>query len=120
MYNMSSDALKKLYVAGSLKNQGDGFVFQIKNLIDSGSISGITKFTVDGEARPLEGATVELNGKVRPITEITWATSLYVGYGAVMTIYVPGTLEPGEHIIVMQVNVPELGSLSFPVTDTVA
>ena len=120
MYNMSPDALKKLYVAGSLKNQGEGFVFQIKNLIDSGSISGITKFAVDGEARALEGATVELNGKVRPVAEISWAASLYVGYGAVMTIYVPGALEPGEHTIVMQVNVPELGMLSFPVTDTVA
>lgn len=120
MYNMSPDALKKLYVTGSLKNQGEGFVFQVKNLIDSGSISSITKLTVDGEARPLEGATVELNGKVRPIAEITWASSLYVGYGAVLTIYVPGALTPGEHTIVMQVNVPELGSLGFPITDTVA
>ncbi len=120
MYNMSPDALKKLYVAGSLKNQGEGFVFQVKNLIDSGSISGITKFTVDGEPRPLTGATIEVNSKVRPVAEITWANPLYVNYGAVLTIYVPGALSAGEHTIVMQVNVPELGSLGFPITDTVA
>ncbi|HQE94030.1 MAG TPA: hypothetical protein PLH19_15155 [Anaerolineae bacterium] len=120
MYNMSPDALKKLYVPGSLKNQGEGFVFQVKNLIDSGSISGITKLAVDGEARSLEGVTVELNGKVRPVAGITWAASLYVSYGAVLTLYVPGTLAPGEHTIVLQTNVPELGLLSFPITDTVA
>lgn len=120
MYNMTASSLQKLYVKDSLKNQGDGFVFQIKNLIDSGSVSGIAKITVDGEARPLDGVTIEMGGKVRKASEITWSTSVYVGYGSVMTIYVPGTLEPGEHTVVMQVSVPELGSLSFPITDTVA
>lgn len=118
MYNMSADSLKKMYVAGSLKNQGDGFVFQIKNLVDSGSVSGITKITVDGEACSLDGATVEMGGKARAVKEITWSSSVYVGYGAVMTIYVPGTLEHGEHTVVMQISVPELGMLSFPITDT--
>jgi hypothetical protein len=120
MYNTSPDALKNLYVAGSLKNQGKGFVFQINNLIDSGSISGIDKFTVDGAERTLKGATVELNGTVRPIADVTYSASLYVSYGSVMTIYVPGALAPGEHTIAMQLNVPELGTLSFPITDRVA
>ena len=30
-----------------------------------------------------------------------------------------GTLEPGEHTITLQVNVPELGRISLPVTDTI-
>ncbi len=120
MYNMTASSLQKMYVKDSLKNQGDGFVFQIKNLIDSGSVSGITKITVDGEARPLDGVTIEMGGKVRKASEITWSTSVYVGYGTTMTIYVPGALEPGEHTVAMQVSVPELGALSLPVTDTVA
>jgi hypothetical protein len=45
---------------------------------------------------------------------------LYVPYGATVTIYVPGTLEAGEHTVTILINVPELGRISFPVTDTIA
>lgn len=120
MYGTSPEMLKRLYVKGSLKNQDEGFVFQIKNLIDSGSISGLAKITVDGQERPLDGATVQIgSGKARLAAEITWSSSLYVGYGSVLTVYVPGKLEPGEHTITLQVNAPELGRINFPVTDTV-
>jgi hypothetical protein len=37
-----------------------------------------------------------------------------------MTIFVPGQLEAGEHTVTLQVNVPELGRISLPVTDTIA
>ena len=62
-YGMSSESLQKLYVKGSLKNQDNGFVFQLKNLIDSGSISGIVKLTVDGEEKSLDGVTLTLGRK---------------------------------------------------------
>ena len=48
--------MQKMYVKGSLKNQDAGFVFQVKNLIESGSMSGVAKLAVDGEERALEGA----------------------------------------------------------------
>jgi len=119
MYGMSPDMFKRFYVAGSLKNQDDGFVFQIKNLIESGSISGMAKLSVDGEERPLEGITFVMGGKVRPAQEVSWSSPLYVSYGAVVTIFVPGKLEPGEHTVTMLINVAELGRVSLPITDTV-
>jgi hypothetical protein len=109
-----------MYVKGSLQNQDDGFVFEIKNQIDSGSVSGIAKLTVDDEERPLEGITVELNGKAREAGNITWSASLYVSYGATLKVFVPGALEPGEHTVKMTVKAPELGQLTLPLTDTVA
>jgi hypothetical protein len=109
-----------MYVKGSLKNQDDGFVFQVKNLIESGSMSGVAKMALDGEEHPLDGATIELGGKVRQVSEISWSAPLYVSYGATMTVYVPGTLSDGEHTINLQINVPELGRISLPITDTVA
>jgi len=118
-YGMSSESLQKLYVKGSMQNQGNGFVFQLKNLIDSGSISGILKLTVDGEERPLDGVTITLGEKTRAVSEITWSASLYIYYGATINLYVPGTLPAGEHTIVLQVNAPELGQVSLPVTDTI-
>lgn len=120
VYGMTPDALQRLYVKGSLKNEGDGFCFEIKNLIDSGSVSGISKLTVDGEERSLDGATVELGGKVRQVNSLSWAASLYVGYGAVLKIYVPGALEPGEHTLALTANAPELGQITLPIKDTVA
>jgi hypothetical protein len=119
-YGMSSDALQKMYVQGSLQNQNDGFVFEIKNLIDSGSVSGISKLMVDDEERSVDGVTMELGGKVREVGSLTWSSSLYVSYGAVIKIYVPGQLEPGEHTVKLIVNAPEVGQLTLPVTDTVA
>ncbi len=119
-YGMSADALQKMYVQGSLKNQGDGFVFEIKNLIDSGSVSGISKLTVDDEERSLDGITVELGGKVREAHSISWSSSLYVSYGAVLKLYAPGALTPGQHTIKLTVNAPEIGQLTLPVTDAIS
>ncbi|MBN1247661.1 MAG: hypothetical protein JXC32_08390 [Anaerolineae bacterium] len=113
-YGMSSGALQKLYVQGSLKNEENGFVFEIKNLIDSGMVSGITKLNVDGKDVPVGGVTVELAGKVRESN-----ASLYVSYGAILKIRVPGQLEAGEHTIQLTVNAPELGQLTLPVTATI-
>jgi hypothetical protein len=119
MYGTSPEMLQRMYVKGSLQNQGEGFVFQVKNMIESGSLSGVAKVAVDGEERGLEGATIELNGKVRQVSGISWSSPVYVGYGATMTVFVPGTLAAGEHTINAQFNVPELGRVSMPITDTV-
>ena len=118
MYGTSPEMLKKMYVAGSMVNQGDGFVFQIKNLIDSGTVSGVTKLLVDGEERLLDGVTLQMQEVVRPATEITWSASAYVGYGTTVTVYIPGNLEPGEHTINVRVNTVEAGALSIPITAT--
>jgi len=120
MYGTSPEMLKRMYVKDSLQNQGEGFVLQIKNTIDSGSMSGVSKLAVDGEERSLDGVTVQLGDKVSPAAEISWSKPLYVSYGATLTIYVPGALEAGEHTINLQFNVPELGRLSMPITDTIA
>jgi hypothetical protein len=119
MYGVTPDMLGKMYVAGSLQNTDGGFAFEIKNKIESGSVSGIAKLAVDGEEVSLEGATVTVNEKARPVSEISWSASLYVPYGATLKIFVSGTLEAGEHTINMQVNVPELGRISIPITDTI-
>ncbi len=79
-----------------------------------GMVSGITKVTVDGKDVPVAGVTVELAGKVREAN-----ASLYVSYGAVLKIRVPGQLEAGEHTIQLTINAPELGQLTLPVTATI-
>jgi hypothetical protein len=119
-YGFSSGTYEKLYVKGSLKNQDDGFSFQIKNLIDDGSVSGIAKIEVDGVEQPLDGVVLQLGNTVRKASELTWAASVYVYYGAVITFSMPGTLTPGEHTVTVSIKVPELGSLTLPIRDAVA
>jgi len=120
MYGTSPEMLQRMYVKGSLRNQDTGFAFQVKNLIESGSMSGIAKLAVDGDELELDGVTIELGGKTREVGEITWSSPQYVSYGATLTVSVPVTLSPGEHTINLQINVPELGRLSMPITDSVA
>ena len=120
MYGTSPEMMQRMYVKESLKNQDGGFVFQVKNLIDSGSMSGVAKMALDGEEHTLDGATIELGGKVRQVSEISWSAPLYVSYGATLTVFVPGELPAGEHTVNLQINVPELGRISLPITDTVA
>lgn len=120
MYGTSPEMLKRLYVKGSLVRQGDGIVFQVKNLIDSGSVSGMPKLSVDGQERSLDGVTVQIGDRVWQATEITWSSPLYVGYGSTVTIYIPGELEVGDHTITVQFDAPELGRISMPITDTLA
>ena len=120
MYGMSPQMLSRMYVADSLNNQDGGFVFSIRNTIDSGSVSGIAKVTIDDGEIALDGATITLNGKSRAVADISWSSSLYVPYGATMLIFVPGALEAGEHNISVHVNVPELGRITIPFTGTIA
>ena len=41
--------LRRLYVRGSLHNDGDGFAFQLKNSLGSGYAEQMLPLTVDGE-----------------------------------------------------------------------
>jgi hypothetical protein len=120
MYGTSPDMLKRMYVQGSLANRDGGFAFQVQNKIDSGSISGLVKLLVDDEERALEGVTIQIGEVARPVSEISWSRPVHVGYGATLTVYVPGALAAGEHTINMQINVPELGRISMPISDTIA
>jgi len=67
----------------------------------------------------LDGATVELGGRVRPVSEISWSLPLYVNYGPTLTLYVQGPLESGEHTITAQFDMLEAGRIFVPITDTV-
>ena len=75
---------------------------------------------VDGDEVALGGATVTINDKTKAVGDISWSASLYVPYGATLKIAVPGTLAAGEHTLTMQINVPELGRISIPITDALS
>ena len=120
MYGMSSERLSRIYVKGTLRNEEDGFAFDLKNNIDSGSISGVSALIVDGKEHSLEGVTLQKGDQVREAKEISWSSPVFSSYGSVSTVRVPGALEPGEHSLTLKLRVSELGEISLPVVDTIA
>lgn len=114
--------LKKLYVKGSLRAEGDGFAFDIKNTIAPATIAAFTGLDVDGQAMdPAQVTLVPPGGNPRPMSEVSNQSPLHFSIGATVTLRVAGkTLEPGPHEFIIHVVVQEVGPLDIPVSDTLA
>ena len=71
----------------------------------------------DGIERSLAGVTIDMEGKARAADELR-RQSLFIPYGATLTVYVPGPLAPGDHKITIAFDSP-YGEVRIPFTDTV-
>ncbi len=113
--------LKRLYVKGSLKPEGDGFSLALKNTIAPGTILGIEGLELDGQPIPPEQVTVTVEGEERTATSITADAPLSFSLGATFALRVAGVpLESGRHKLKIRVVVQDVGSLEIPVADRVA
>ncbi|MGQ9717074.1 MAG: hypothetical protein ACUVR6_05165 [Anaerolineae bacterium] len=112
--------LKKLYVKGSLRAEGDGFVLSLQNPIGSGVIQGFRGLTLDGKAVPLEQVSiVQPDGTVVPAGAISEQNPLLFAMGATLTLQVGGVpLNPGNHQLGIRVVVKDVGPLEIPIADT--
>jgi hydroxymethylglutaryl-CoA reductase (NADPH) len=111
--------LKKLYVRGSLRAEADGFALVLKNLIAPGTITGVARLDLDGEAVDL--AQVDIippAGNARQASEISRQSPLQFPVGTSVKLSVTGeTLEAGPHELVVRVVVKEVGPLDIPISD---
>ncbi len=113
--------LKKLYVKGSLRAEGDGFVFSLQNNIAPGVIQGFKGLTLDGKAVSLEQVSiVQPDGAIVPAGSISEQSPLLFPVGAIVTLRVSGLpLGPGSHQVGIRVVVRDVGPLEIPIADTV-
>src|SRR5438552_17709622 len=91
--------LRRLYVRGSLHNDGDGFAFELKNSLGSGYAEQMLPLTVDGEPISPEDATfaVEGSGTALPINAVTSKQTFTLSKRKTVEIAVSGsTLVPGK------------------------
>jgi hypothetical protein len=107
-----------LYMKGSLRNTDEGFELKVRNLVNGGEATGIYALSIDGVGRSLAGVTIELEDKVHAADELSWQSSLFIPYGATLTVYVPGRLAPGDHKVTLAFDSP-YGEVRIPFTDTV-
>ena len=112
--------LKKLYVRGSLENREDTFTFQLQNQIATGTVVGLSRLTVDGEERSLNGVAIATGDDTRDAIDLSERAPLAFAVGERATICVPGPLSAGRHSVQITVLTHEVGPLTFPVADTIA
>ena len=113
--------LAKLYVKGSLKNIENGFQFDLKNVVDSGTLIEISPVTVDSKPYEAASITVVTSREQRPGDQVTRTNPLPVYLGMLFTLGIKGEpLGPGEHSFNVSVLTREIGRIKFDFKDTLA
>jgi alpha-galactosidase len=110
--------LKRLYVAGSLRNTAGGCAFEIKNVVDTGTVTRFYELEIDGQAyRPTDLEVRTPQGRTVGGGEITPETPLSLPGGAGLTVTLAGvSLSPGKHSLGLHFGTKEAGDLSFKVS----
>ena len=113
--------MRRLYVKGSLKNDGDGFRFELRNRLGSGYAYKLWPLKVDGEELAVESTFFLIDGRESAFADVTRENTFTLAMNRSITIRAMGTaLASGPHKIGMGFDVPGLGTLRFDVTDTIA
>ena len=112
---------KKLYVRRSLKREGDGFKFALKNTQEDDQIIGFEDMKVDnfGVAAP-DFSLVKPDGTSVPASEVMPESPLDFGVGVELTVVAPGVaLTPMSHLLIIPLTLRKAGYLRIIVNDNV-
>jgi hydroxymethylglutaryl-CoA reductase (NADPH) len=116
-----SFVLNKLYVKGSLKNCEKGFQFDLKNVVDSGTLVEIGPVTVDGKPYETSSITIMTSNQERTADQVTRTSPLSIHLGMLFSLRVNGEqLAQGEHTVNVSVLTREIGRIKFDFQDTIA
>jgi len=117
---VSPSQLDRIYQRGSLRNIDGGFEFKLKNVIDSGTLSGVKLLTVDGTEVPLAKVSLKTNAGEKQAEEISYRSPMPLYYNVEAVVRVAEyTLEPGVHDLVLTISVYEAGTLQLKVNDEI-
>ena len=112
--------VKRLYVEGSLRNNEQGFQFELKNTLGSGYGTELMPLMLDGNELPKENTYFGLDSEEIPFSAISNERPLTMAMNKVITILVKGTtLTEEPHQLGFNFVAQGLGKLSFEVTDVV-
>ncbi|MGW8319239.1 MAG: hypothetical protein ACWGPS_08300 [Candidatus Promineifilaceae bacterium] len=112
--------LRALYVKGSLSNNDGGFEFQMKNDLGPARIIGARLLQLDRKPVPLEKCTFIHGDKRASFAEVSPQNSVLMRKGEAITVHVHGvSLQRGRHTLGINVEVKDMGTVSFTVNDQV-
>jgi len=113
--------LRRLYVKGSLRNNDQGFQFQLKNSLGSGYGKELLPLTLDGEELSREDSYFLLEGEKIFFSAVSSDNPFTLKMNKIVTMMVHGvTLTEGPHKIGLKFVAQGLGKLAFEVTDLVS
>ncbi|MFQ6121550.1 MAG: hypothetical protein ACE5LA_00600 [Dehalococcoidales bacterium] len=112
--------LKRLYVRGSLRNNEQGFQFELKNTLGSGYGVELLPLTLDGNELPKGDSYFVLDSEEIPFSAVSKDRPFTLAMNKTSTILVKGTaLSEEPHKIGFSFVAQGLGKLGFEVTDLV-
>jgi hydroxymethylglutaryl-CoA reductase (NADPH) len=112
--------LKRLYVKGSLRNNEDGFEFELKNTLGSGYGTELLPLVVDGKELPKENSYFALDAQEIRFTAVGKDKPFTLPMNRTSRILVKGvSLSEGPHRIGFSFVAQGLGKLGLEVTDIV-
>lgn len=110
--------LKRLYVKGSLRNNGSGFEFELKNTLGSGYGTELLPLVLDGKELPKENSYFALDAQEIPFTAVGKDQPFTLAMNKISRILVKGvSLSEGPHQIGFSFVAQGLGKLGFEVND---
>ena len=120
MITVPAFLLKRLYVKGSLRNNDQGFQFELKNTLGSGYGTELLPLVLDGKELPREAASIVLGADELSFPDVSEDRPFALAMNKTLTILVKGTsLSEGPHKIGFSFVAQGLGKLGFEVTDLV-
>ena len=112
--------LRALYVKDSLTNRAENFEFQMKNELGPARIIGARPLQVDHKPVPLDRCRFIHSDQEANFGDVSAEQSVLMRKGEAITVRVNGmTLRPGRHTLGINVEVKDMGPISFSVSDQV-
>lgn len=112
--------LRRLYVKGSLRNEGGGFAFDLENTLGSGYADQVLPLRIDGEDIAPHTCAFVVEGVAFPFDEISADSPMTLPMNRALTVRVAGMmLPPGEHSIEMAFVVTAMGEMRFDMKDVI-
>jgi len=119
MVSVPSFLLKRLYVKGSLRNNDQGFQFELKNTLGSGYGTELLPLELDGREIPVECSFYRVDSEVIPFTSVSREKPFTLPMNKALTVLVRGvTLTDIPHKLKIGFVAEGIGKLSFEVIDT--
>lgn len=116
-----STLLARLFVHGSLRNTPDGFEFTLKNVIESGTITGWSALRVGSTSINPAKIVVRIGEKEIQGDQISFTKPVYVRTLAEIHVKVQDApLKEGVHNILIALNTAEAGKFQFSVNEPVS
>jgi hypothetical protein len=121
--NVPGFIARQFYVAGSLRNNDDGFQLEAHNPLGSGTLIGVGSLRVDGRDIAPTDVTAQRSGDATPINaaDVSSTNPIQVAQGDRVTLRVRGEpLAAGRHELDVELVERNVGRLAFSIADTLA